>query len=95
MGSGHQRGKTNPPVSASSATTSWSAILSSGEIDAYNPTGRFKGMLTDSNGKPLKIPGLRTIHFGTGLGASGPKIALLFTADQKNDGLYGTITPVS
>jgi uncharacterized protein (TIGR03118 family) len=70
---------------------------SSGQIDRYNQAGVFKGMLTDSNGNPLTIPGLRTIHFGSGLGASGPKIALLFTAgiDNENNGLYGTITPVT
>ncbi len=60
-------------------------------------SGRFKGKLDDPKGNPLTIPGLRTIHFGTGLGASGPKIALLFTAgiDNGNHGLYGTITPVT
>ncbi|MFI5457672.1 MAG: TIGR03118 family protein [Isosphaerales bacterium] len=71
--------------------------FSTGQIDAYNFSGRFKGKLANPKGKPLTIPGLRTIHFGSGLGASGPKIALLFTAgiDNGNDGLYGTITPVS
>jgi uncharacterized protein (TIGR03118 family) len=71
--------------------------FSTGQIDAYNFSGRFKGKLANPKGKPLTIPGLRTIHFGSGLGASGPKIALLFTAgiDNENDGLYGTITPVT
>jgi uncharacterized protein (TIGR03118 family) len=70
--------------------------FSSGQIDRYNQAGVFKGMLTDSSGNPLTIPGLRTIHFGPGLGASGQtKIALLFTAgpDNGKDGLYGMITP--
>jgi uncharacterized protein (TIGR03118 family) len=70
--------------------------FSSGQIDRYNQAGVFKGMLRDSNGNPLTIPGLRTIHFGPGLGASGhTKIALLFTAGPHNgkDGLYGMITP--
>ena len=59
-----------------------------GQIDAYNFSGRFKGQL------PITIPGLRTIHFGSGLGPSGPKIAMLFTADIDNGthGLYGAIT---
>ncbi len=71
--------------------------FSTGQIDAYNFSGRFKGKLANPKGKPLTIPGLRTIHFGSGLGASGPKIALLFTAgnDHEKDGLYGTITPVT
>ena len=50
----------------------------------------------DIQGKlPLKIAGLRTIHFGAGLGDSATKIALLFTADNGNQGLYGTITYVT
>ncbi len=72
--------------------------FSTGQIDAYNYfSGRFKGVLDISKNHPLKIPGLRTIHFGPGLGASGPKIAMLFTAgiDNGKDGLYGTITPGS
>jgi hypothetical protein len=34
-----------------------------------------------------------TIHFGPGLGASGPKIAMLFTAGADDYGLYGMIKP--
>ena len=63
--------------------------VTTGQIDAYNASGVFQGPL------PLKITGLRTIHFGAGLGASKPKIALLFTADNGNQGLYGTITYVT
>ncbi len=73
--------------------------FSSGQIDAYNvKSGQFEGTLDDKNGNPLAIPGLRTIHFGPGLGASGhTKIAILFTADidNGNHGLYGEITPVT
>jgi uncharacterized protein (TIGR03118 family) len=73
--------------------------FSSGQIDAYNVTsGQFEGTLDDKNGNPLTIPGLRTIHFGPGLGASGhTKIAILFTADidNGNHGLYGEITPAT
>ena len=50
---------------------------------------------------PLVIPGLRTIHFGPGLGVSGqnpPKtqVALFFTEDPiigDNVSIYGEITP--
>jgi uncharacterized protein (TIGR03118 family) len=69
-----------------------------GEIDAYNGQGTFKGQLDNPNGSPLRIPGnLLTIHFGAGLGDSGPKIAMLFTAgsDAVTYGLYGMIKPVT
>ena len=64
-------------------------LLSSGQIDAYNFTsGQFDGKLHNSDGTPLVIPGLRTIHFGPGLGISGQKTpkdaALLFTEDPFN-----------
>ena len=73
--------------------------FSSGQIDAYNfKTGKFEGTL-DAGGTPLVIPGLRTVHFGPGLGASGKtKIGLLFTADPfngNNVSIYGEITPVT
>jgi uncharacterized protein (TIGR03118 family) len=78
--------------------------FSTGQIDAYNlSSGEFEGNLLNTNGTPLTIPGLRSIHFGPGLGDFGePKVALLFTAgldvntagiDQVYHGLYGTITP--
>ncbi len=70
--------------------------LNTGQIDAYNLKGKFKGKLLNTNGTPLTIPGLRSIHFGPGLGTSGPKAALLFTAGTPlTPGLYGMITPVT
>jgi uncharacterized protein (TIGR03118 family) len=69
------------------------ANTTTGQIDAYNPAGTFKGRLDNSDGSPLTIPGLMTIHFGPGLGASGPKIAMLFTAGADDYGLYGMIKP--
>jgi uncharacterized protein (TIGR03118 family) len=76
---------------------------SSGQIDAYNfTTGQFDGTLdaagTPEGDTPLVIPGLRTIHFGPGLGISGqkPHVALLFTEDPfngNNVSIYGEITP--
>jgi uncharacterized protein (TIGR03118 family) len=73
----------------------------SGLIDAYNADGTFKGQLNIENdfGKPVFFPiqGLMALHFGKGLGAGKPKIALLFTASLINGvlGLYGTITPAT
>ncbi len=73
---------------------------SSGQIDAYQvnlsqsePVGQFLGPLLNANGTPLTIPGLRTIHFGPGLGDSGFHAALLFTAGNGDLSLYGMITP--
>ena len=44
--------------------------------------GQFLGPLLNTNGTPLTIPGLRSIHFGPGLGDSGhTHVALLFTAE--------------
>ena len=62
------------------------------------------GQLLNANGTPLTIPGLRSIHFGPGLGDSGSThVGLLFTADSSipltnaggngNVSLYGMITP--
>jgi uncharacterized protein (TIGR03118 family) len=72
------------------------ANTTTGQIEAYNGQGTYKGQLDNSDGGPLTIPGLVTIHFGSGLGAPRPKIALLFTAgaDDPSYGLYGMIKPV-
>ena len=70
--------------------------LNTGQIDAYKLGGKFVGKLLTTNGSPLTIPELRSIHFGPGLGTSGPKAALLFTAGTPlTPGLYGMITPVT
>ena len=64
--------------------------FSSGQIDAYDlplgtdprQSGTLAGVLLNTNGTPFTIPGLRSIHFGPGLGDSGSThVALLFTAD--------------
>jgi uncharacterized protein (TIGR03118 family) len=76
--------------------------FSSGQIDAYayNTTSgqfEFKGQFHNAIGTVLEIPGLRSIHFGPGLGAGTTQVALLFTAeiDNGNLSLYGEITPVA
>ncbi len=71
---------------------------SSGQIDAYNfQTGQFDGTVNNTVGDPLNIPGLRTIHFGPGVGAytKKPPGVLLFTTggDNGESGEYGQITP--
>ncbi len=73
--------------------------FSTGEIDAYNFGGTFQGQLDIENiyGTPIPILGLMAIHFGSGLGAHEPKIALLFTAAPFNGlvGEYGMIRPTT
>ncbi len=75
-----------------------------GEINAFDPnTGAFLGTLDGPDGKPLMIPGLWDIFFGSG-GASGPANRLFFTAGvpgpngdgvtPESDGLIGAIDPV-
>lgn len=68
----------------------------SGNINVFDPvTGEFKGMLNDSNNKPIAIDGLWGIAFGSG-GTSGPANSLFFAAgpDEESHGLFGAITPV-
>jgi uncharacterized protein (TIGR03118 family) len=70
--------------------------FSSGLIDAYTLKGRFKGQLANTKGKPIKIPGLWSLAFGSGLKA-GPTTSLLFTAgiDGQTHGLFGTLQAVT
>ena len=80
--------------------------FSSGHIYAYTVTvqngkasGQYAGELLNKDGSVLTIPGLRTIHFGPGLGSGRTHVGLLFTGgnDKSGDGnvsLYGEITPV-
>ena len=74
--------------------------FSSGQIDAYNlPLGRNPTyeVVDNTSGTPLTIPGLRSIHFGPGLGDYGSThVGLLFTAvGNSNYSLYGEITPAA
>jgi hypothetical protein len=78
--------------------------FSSGQIDAYSVTlsptqasGQFQEQLLNANNATLTIPGLRSIHFGPGLGDSGgTHVGLLFTAGGNgNPSLYGEITPAA
>ena len=83
--------------------------FSSGQIDAYSipsdpslprQTWSLAGTVDNTNGTPLTIPGLRSIHFGAGLGASGKThVGLIFTAETTiplgNFSLYGEVTPAN
>jgi uncharacterized protein (TIGR03118 family) len=68
----------------------------SGLIDAYSAKGKFAGQLATTANKPIKIPGLWSLAFGSGLKA-GPTSSLLFTAgiDGQAHGLFGTLQAVT
>ena len=73
-----------------------------GRINAYNAkTGRFRGDLADSEGRPIAIDGLWGLRFGNGGGGTPDGLhkaspnALYFAGgiNGEQDGLFGTITP--
>ena len=69
----------------------------SGWISAFNPvTGKFEGFVKNPDDSILTIDGLWGLNFGNG-GTAGPLNTLYFTAvpNGENDGLFGTLTPVS
>jgi uncharacterized protein (TIGR03118 family) len=69
------------------------ANAGSGQIDAFNPqTLNFVGVLSDTNGNPFTIDGLKAIAFGNGLSV-GNADTLFFTAGPNNHshGLLGAI----
>jgi uncharacterized protein (TIGR03118 family) len=70
-----------------------------GRINAFDATtGAWKGALTDTQGSPIVIPGLRALHFGGG-GQAGDSSTLYFTAGIEgpdseplgSHGLFGSI----
>jgi uncharacterized protein (TIGR03118 family) len=65
----------------------------SGAINAYTPSGKYVGPVTDRFGRSIVIPGLWGLYFGGAL-ASTPD-TLFFTAGPGGEthGLFGTITP--
>jgi uncharacterized protein (TIGR03118 family) len=65
-----------------------------GHINAFDPkTGAFVGEMTHSNGSPIAIGGLWSLHFGAGNPANGNKNELFFTAGPAGyrKGLFGLI----
>jgi|SRR5579871_153320 len=67
----------------------------SGTIMAFSPTtGTFLGVLHNSSGKPIALPGLWGISFGNGNTQSGPTNTLYFNTGLKNTnhGIFGAIT---
>ena len=82
------------------------ATESSGNIAAYDmTTGKFKGLLLDTSGKPLAINGIWSISFGNAATANsfdsarspGGAAAMYFTAGPKmqSEGLFGFVSPMT
>ena len=66
-----------------------------GRISAFDPvTNEFRGLLSDAKGKPIKIPGLWGLTFGSGGAFGGPANSLFFAAGfaGEHHGLFGTLT---
>jgi uncharacterized protein (TIGR03118 family) len=69
-----------------------------GRINAFDPTtGAFLGALSDTNGKPIEIPGLWALKFGGGFPNNGNTNELFLTAgpDTYTGGLFGKIVVAS
>ncbi|MBZ5570021.1 MAG: TIGR03118 family protein [Acidobacteriia bacterium] len=72
----------------------------SGMIAAYDPSsGEFDGLLRGRHERPIVIPGLWALAFGSGgsgLTNNGPANTLFFSAgiDDEEHGLFGTLTAV-
>ena len=68
-----------------------------GHINAYDPfTGAWRGTMQDTTGKPITIPGLWALQFGSGSANGGDAITLYFSSDVDGaHGLVGTLRPAS
>ncbi len=68
--------------------------VDSGTIAAFSTTNlAFKGMLKDSSGTTITLPGLWGIEFGNGNPESGPTNTLYYVAGGNNylTGVFGAI----
>jgi len=66
-----------------------------GRIHAFNAvSGQHVGMLLNTHGNPLAIPGLWALSFGSDTGKSGLANELFFTAgpNDESDGAFGKLT---
>ena len=65
-----------------------------GRINAYDPvSGRFIGMVTDNDGRPIATPGLRGIAFGNDSDSQPHNTLFFVAATDQADGTYGRIDP--
>ena len=66
-----------------------------GRIGAFNNDGSLASELEDARGRPLVIDGLWTLTLGGGRGSSSDTLFFAAGPNGENDGLFGTITPVT
>ena len=68
-----------------------------GRINAYDPfTGEWRGTMQDATGRPLSIPGLWALQFGSGTTNGGDAITLYVVADiDGTHGLFGSLRPAA
>jgi len=66
-----------------------------GTISAFDPTGKFLGQVSDTNGRPIVNPGLWDMVFGAG--GTGDPNTLYFTAggSSQTSGLFATLVPAA
>lgn len=66
-----------------------------GAINAFDPTGKFLGQVSDTNGKPIINPGLWDMVFGAG--GTGDPNTLYFTAggSDQTSGLFASLIPAT
>jgi uncharacterized protein (TIGR03118 family) len=64
-----------------------------GKIHAFDSDGNFRGVLRDSNGRPLAIDGLWTLTLGGGRNSNSDTLYFTAGPNDETNGLFGTITP--
>jgi uncharacterized protein (TIGR03118 family) len=97
------RGKLNSPWGVARASFAFGRFsgdilvgnFGDGKINAFDSDGNFRGTLKDAEGKPLVIDGLWTLTLGGGRNSSSDTLYFTAGPNGEQDGLFGTITPVS
>jgi uncharacterized protein (TIGR03118 family) len=65
-----------------------------GWINAFDNRGQFLGELRTADGKPISIPGLWALYFGSFLASVGDTLYVSAGINHEADGLIAKITPV-
>jgi uncharacterized protein (TIGR03118 family) len=97
------RGKLNSPWGVARASFAFGQFsgdilvgnFGDGRINAFDSSGRFIDELEGTSGKPLVIDGLWTLTLGGGKTSSSDTLYFTAGPDSEQNGLFGTITPVS
>lgn len=65
-----------------------------GHVNAYDPaTGDVKGILKDTDGKTIALPGLWSLTFSDAIGASPNTLYFTAGLNHEADGLFGSFSP--